>query len=155
MSHAHLARGRRPLRHWLRELELSPAPGHLQRFDLFLQHRYKLRVQRSELRRGRWQLHSFMFQPYGLLRLLRQLVQRGLHGQLGLHDQGWPQRQRIVQRNVHVSYHLHGFLLGELQQRYVRPPVRGRRRGSGDPERRQLSVTSRVGAFSATTFPTN
>jgi len=57
-----------------------------------------------------------------------------------LHDQGGAQRQRVMQRKLHVSHHLHRILLGELHQRHVRPHVRRRCRGTRDSERRRLPV---------------
>jgi aromatic ring-cleaving dioxygenase len=81
-----------------------------------------------------------MLESHCLRWVLRELVQRGLHGQLGLHDQGGAQRQRVMQRKLHLSHHLHRVLLGELHQRHVRPHVRRGYRGTRDSERRRLPV---------------
>jgi hypothetical protein len=67
-------------------------------------------------------------------------VQRELHGQLDLLADGRRERERVLQRELDLPRHLHRQLLGELLERHVRPPLRGRRRVARHPERRQLPL---------------
>jgi hypothetical protein len=69
-------------------------------------------------------------------------VQFELYWQLYLHDDRRPQRQRLVQRQLHLPYHLHRLLFGELHERDLRYPVRGRHLRSLHSERWELSLTS-------------
>ena len=67
-------------------------------------------------------------------------LQRRLHRQLDLHDNRRPERERLMQRQLHLPHHVHGLVLGQLQQRHLRSQMPRRRRGEVDTERRKLPL---------------
>jgi hypothetical protein len=52
-------------------------------------------------------------------------VQLELLGQFHLHDDRRRQRERLVQRQLHLPHHLHGLVLGQLHERHLRSSLRG------------------------------